>query len=80
MDGMTPSRTAPLVGPSLLLALFALGGLAAARPLSGFAAGMLLALLGLRIGVMASAIHEPSAPRPVQPGTHARGPALHANG
>ena len=80
---MTPSRTVPFVGPSLLLALFAAGGLAArafALPLSGFAAGMLLALLGLRIGAMISAIHEPSAPRPVAPGRRARGPALHANG
>ena len=80
---MTPSRTVPLVGPSLLLALFAAGGLAArafALPLSGFAAGMLLALLGLRLGVMFAAIHEPSAPRPAAPGRRARGPALHANG
>lgn len=79
----TPSRSLSVVGPAVVLALFAAGGLAGralALPLPASVVGLALVLLGLRVGVMAAALHDPSAApaRPIGPGANARGHALHA--
>jgi putative effector of murein hydrolase LrgA (UPF0299 family) len=79
----TPSKPLFLVGPAILLALFAVGvlaGRALALPLPAPVVGLTLVLLGLRVGVVAAAIEEPSgAPaRPTGPRADARGPALRA--
>jgi putative effector of murein hydrolase LrgA (UPF0299 family) len=77
----TPSKPLSLIGPAVLLALFAVGGLvgrALALPLPASVVGLALVLLGLRVGVMAAAaVQEPSA-RPIEPGTGAREHALRA--
>lgn len=79
----TPSKPLFLIGPAVLLALFAVGGLAGrvlALPLPAPVVGLAMVLLGLRVGVMAAAIDEPPAApaRPTGPGADARGPALRA--
>lgn len=80
----TPSsKSLSVVGPAVLLALFAAGGLAGralALPLPAPAAGLALVLLGLRVGVMVAALSEPpEAPaRPIGPGADAHRPALRA--
>jgi len=77
-----PKTALSLVGPGILLVvLLVAGGLAGralAVPLP--ALGVVLVLLALRLGVMAAAIEEPTAPRaqPVRTGAGARKPALHA--
>jgi putative effector of murein hydrolase LrgA (UPF0299 family) len=72
----TPSKALSLIGPAILLALFAAGGLvgrALALPLPASAVGLALVLLGLRIGVMSAALEEPPAApaRPAEPGADA---------
>jgi len=60
----TPSKPLSLIGPAILLALFAAGGLvgrALSLPLPASAVGLALVLLGLRIGVMTAALEEPPA-------------------
>ena len=76
----TPSKPLSLIGPAILLALFAAGSLvgrALALPLPASVVGLALVLLGLRIGVMSAALEEPArAPaQPAKPGADAR---LHA--
>lgn len=73
----TPSKPLSLIGPAILLALFAAGGLvgrALALPLPASVVGLALVLLGLRIGVMSAALEEPPvAPaRATEPGADAR--------
>jgi putative effector of murein hydrolase LrgA (UPF0299 family) len=58
-----PSKSHSVIGPAVLLALFAAGTLAArvlALPLPAPVLGLALVLLGLRIGVMTSALDEPA--------------------
>jgi hypothetical protein len=79
----TQAKSLSVVGPAVLLALFAAGGLAGralALPVPASLVGLALALLGLRIGVMVAAIHgPPEVPvRPIGPRAHTRQPALHA--
>jgi hypothetical protein len=79
----TRSKSLSMIGPAVLLALFALGGLAArafALPVPAPLVGVALVMLGLRIGVMAAAVGDPpGAPaRPIRPGADAREPALRA--
>lgn len=79
----TPSKRQLLIGLAVLLALFAVGGLAGrtlALPLPASVVGLALALLGLRLGVMAAAIEEPPgapAPRSAR-NADAHGPRLRA--
>jgi hypothetical protein len=66
--------------PWVLLALLAAGGFAGRALASHLPAplwGLALALLGLRVGVMAAAVEEPPAgpPRPAAPGAGVREPA-----
>lgn len=80
----TPSKPLSLIGPAVLLALFAVGGLAGrafALPLPASVVGLLLVLLGLRVGVMAAAALDepPRAPSGrIGPRADARKPALRA--
>jgi putative effector of murein hydrolase LrgA (UPF0299 family) len=74
---MTPSKSLASLGPLVLLALFAAGGLAGRAldlPLPASLVGLAAVVLGLRIGAMAAAIYEPPAglARPVLPGAGAR--------
>ncbi len=82
----TWSKSLPVVVPAVLLALFVAGsvaGLALALPFPPSIAGLVLALLGLRVGVMAAAIEDsPESSEVAAPalgsGMNAHGPALHA--
>ncbi len=79
----TPSKRLSVLGPAVLLALFAAGtlaGRALALPLPAYVVGMAVAVLGLRVGVMATAIWEPPQPtaRSVAPAADTRGPRLRA--
>lgn len=78
------TRSMSLLGPALLLALFAAGGLAGivfTLPVPATLVGLALVALGLRIGVMFSAAAEPAEPgRPVGPGADAHEPALRPAG
>jgi hypothetical protein len=79
----TRSKSLSMIGPAVLLALFAVGGLAArafALPVPPPLVGLALVMLGLRVGVMAAALDEPpEAPaRPSGPDAGAREPALRA--
>jgi disulfide bond formation protein DsbB len=73
----TRSKSRSMFGPALL-ALFAVGGLAAlALPLPASVVGLALVLLGLCVGVMVAAMEERGAQaRPIAP--DAREPALRA--
>jgi hypothetical protein len=56
------SKSLSLVGPAVLLALFAVGsvaGLVFALPVPAPVVGLAFVALGLRIGVMAAALEEP---------------------
>ena len=82
---MKTTHTKPLsvIGPAILLALFAAGGLAAralALPVPPYLAGLALVALALRVGVMFAALHEApdAAARPVGPRANARGHAIEA--
>jgi hypothetical protein len=58
----TRSKSLSVVGPVVLLALFAVGsvaGLAFALPVPAPVVGLALVALGLRVGVMAAALEEP---------------------
>jgi len=79
----TRSKSVAVIGPAVLLGLFAAGGIvgrALALPLPASVVGLALVLLGLRVGVMAAAIEDPpGAPaRPMAPNAGAREPALRA--
>ena len=81
----THSKPLSLIGPAILLALFAAGGLAGralALPVPPVLVGLGLVALGLRIGVIVAAVvEEPTAPtRPMGSGSGpgAREPALRA--
>lgn len=76
----TGTKSLSVIGPAVLLALFAAGSLAGralASPLPASVVGLALVLLGLRIGVMAAALDEPS-PAPTGLRADARQPALRA--
>jgi putative effector of murein hydrolase LrgA (UPF0299 family) len=61
---MSPaSKSLSLIGPAVLLALFAAGsvaGLVFALPVPAPVVGLAFVALGLRIGVMAAALEEPA--------------------
>lgn len=83
----TRSKSFHMIGPAVLAALFAVGVLAARAldlPTPASVVGIALALLGLRIGVVAAAAIDESLDAPdrsAAPAANTRAPALRvANG
>jgi putative effector of murein hydrolase LrgA (UPF0299 family) len=79
---MNASTRAAVLGSLGLLVLFAAGsivGRALALPVPATVVGLGLALLGLRLAVMAASIREPAEPpRPAGSDADTRGSAVHA--